>query len=66
MLGGLILFITLFSWTHRALFFLKPLADMGVAGTQYRLALALREIRHGPPPCWKKPPSRVMPESNTN
>lgn len=43
MLGGLILFIALFCWTHRALFFLKPLADMGVAGGQYRLALALHK-----------------------
>ena len=43
MLGGLILFIALICWTHRALFFLKPLADMGVAGAQYRLALALHK-----------------------
>jgi len=43
MLGGLILFIGLFCWVHRALFFLKPLADMGVAGAQYRLALALQK-----------------------
>jgi TPR repeat protein len=43
MLGGLILFIALFCWTHRALFFLKPLADMGVAGAQYRLARALQK-----------------------
>jgi Ni/Fe-hydrogenase subunit HybB-like protein len=34
MLGGLILFIALICWTHRALFFLKPLADMGVVGAQ--------------------------------
>ena len=43
MLGGLIVFIALFCWVHRALFFLKPLADMGVAGAQYRLALALHK-----------------------
>ena len=43
MVGGLILFIALFCWTHRALFFLKPLADMGVAGVQYRLALSLQK-----------------------
>jgi TPR repeat protein len=43
MLGGLILFIALICWTHRALFFLKPLADMGVAGAQYQLALALHK-----------------------
>jgi len=43
LLGGLILFIALFCWTHRALFFLKPLADMGIAGAQYRLALALQK-----------------------
>ena len=43
MLGGLILFIALICWTHRGLFFLKPLADMGVAGAQYRLALALHK-----------------------
>ena len=43
LLGGLILFIALFCWTHRALFFLKPLADMGIAGAQYRLALALHK-----------------------
>jgi len=43
MVGGLIVFIAFFCWTHRALFFLKPLADMGVAGAQYRLALALHK-----------------------
>jgi accessory gene regulator protein AgrB len=43
MLGGLILFIALICWTHRALFFLKPLADMGIAGAQYQLALALQK-----------------------
>jgi TPR repeat protein len=43
MLGGLILFIALFCWTHRLLFFVKPLADMGFAGAQYRLALALQK-----------------------
>ena len=43
MLGGLIVIIALFCWVHRALFFLKPLADMGVAGAQYRLALALQK-----------------------
>jgi hypothetical protein len=43
MLGGLILFIALICWTHRALFFLKPLADMGVAGAQYQLAMALHK-----------------------
>jgi TPR repeat protein len=43
MLGGLILFIALFCWVHRALFFLKPLAEMGVATAQYRLALALQK-----------------------
>jgi TPR repeat protein len=43
MLGGLILFIALICWTHRALFFLKPLADMGVAGAQYQLSLALHK-----------------------
>ena len=43
MLGGLVLFIALFCWTHRTLFFLKPLADMGVAGVQYRLALSLQK-----------------------
>jgi TPR repeat protein/accessory gene regulator protein AgrB len=43
MLGGLIVFIALFCWVHRALFFLNPLADMGVAGAQYRLALALQK-----------------------
>ncbi len=42
MLGGLILLIALFCWTHRLLFFVKPLADMGVAGVQYHLALSLQ------------------------
>jgi len=42
-IGGLIVIIALFCWVHRALFFLKPLADMGVAGAQYRLALALQK-----------------------
>ena len=41
-IGGLIVIIVLFCWVHRALFFLKPLADMGVAGAQYRLALTLQ------------------------
>ncbi|MHC4103571.1 MAG: tetratricopeptide repeat protein, partial [Planctomycetota bacterium] len=40
MLGGLIIFIAFFCWAHRVLFFLKPLAEMGVARAQYRLALA--------------------------
>ncbi len=43
MLGCLIFFIALFCWVHRALFFLKPLAEMGVARAQYRLALALHK-----------------------
>jgi TPR repeat protein len=43
LMGGLIVIIVLFCWVHRALFFLKPLADMGVAGAQYRLALALQK-----------------------
>jgi TPR repeat protein len=43
MLGGLIVFIALFCWVHRALFFLKPLAEMGFARAQYRLALALQK-----------------------
>ena len=43
MLGGLILFIAFFCWVHRALFFLKPLAAMGVTRAQYRLALALHK-----------------------
>jgi TPR repeat protein len=43
MLGSLIVFIALFCWVHRALFFLKPLAEMGIARAQYRLALALQK-----------------------
>jgi len=43
MLGGLILLIALICWTHRVLFFVKPFADMGFAGAQYRLALALHK-----------------------
>jgi TPR repeat protein len=43
MLAALILFIALFCWTHRLLFFVKPLADMGFAGAQYHLALALQK-----------------------
>ncbi len=43
MLGALILFIALFCWTHRLLFFVKPLADMGFAGAQYHLAMALKK-----------------------
>jgi TPR repeat protein len=43
MFGALILFIALFCWTHRLLFFVKPLADMGFAGAQYHLALALQK-----------------------
>lgn len=42
-LGVLILLIALICWTHRLLFFVKPLADMGFAGAQYRLALALQK-----------------------
>ena len=49
MVGGLIVFIVLLGWVHRALFFLKPLADLGVAGAQYQLALSLQ----------KKPGSRL-------
>jgi len=40
---GLIVFIALFCWVHRALFFLKPLADMGLVGAQYHLALSLQK-----------------------
>jgi len=50
MVCGLIVFIALFCWMHRALFFLKPLADMGVAGAQYHLALSIEKkpgSRHG-------------------
>ncbi|MGB5749850.1 MAG: tetratricopeptide repeat protein [Desulfobacterales bacterium] len=43
MVCGLIVFIALFCWMHRALFFLKPLADMGLAGAQYHLALSLQK-----------------------
>jgi TPR repeat protein len=43
MLGGLVLLIALFCWTHRLLFFVKPLADMGFAGVQYHLALSLQK-----------------------
>jgi TPR repeat protein len=43
LVGGLIVVMVLFCWVHRALFFLKPLAEMGVAGAQYRLALALQK-----------------------
>jgi len=43
MLGGLILFAGLFCWAHRVLFFVKPLAEMGIAGAQYHLALALQK-----------------------
>ncbi len=39
---GLVLWIALFCWTHRQLFFVKPLADMGIAGVQYHLALSLQ------------------------
>ena len=42
MVGGLIIAIVLFCWVHRALFFLKPLADMGISGAQYHLALSLQ------------------------
>jgi TPR repeat protein len=35
--------MALFCWTHRLLFFVKPLADMGIAGAQYHLALALQK-----------------------
>ena len=42
-LGGLILLIALFCWTHRLLFFIKPLADIGIAGAQYHLALSLQK-----------------------
>ena len=41
--GGLIVIIVLFCWVHRALFFFKPLANVGVAEAQYRLALALQK-----------------------
>ena len=56
LLVGLILFIALFCWTHRLLFFVKPLADMGFASAQYRLALAVQkssgsEFRSGASAC---------------
>ena len=40
---GLIVVIASFCWVHRTLFFLKPLADMGISGAQYRLALSLQK-----------------------
>jgi TPR repeat protein len=43
MVGGLIVAIVLLGWVHRALFFLKPLADMGIASAQYHLALSLQK-----------------------
>ena len=43
MLGVLVLLIALFCWTHRLLFFVKPLADMGIASVQYHLALSLQK-----------------------
>ena len=44
-IGAIAVIIILFGWVHRTLFFLKPLADMGFAGAQYRLALTLQEKR---------------------
>lgn len=43
MVGVLILLIALICWTHRLLFFVKPLADMGFAAAQYHLAVALQK-----------------------
>ena len=43
MVGGLIVAIVLLCWTHRLLFFVKPLADMGISGAQYHLALSLQK-----------------------
>lgn len=40
--GILILFVSL-GWTHRTLFFVKPLADLGFASAQYQLAMVLKE-----------------------
>jgi len=40
---GLIVFIALLGWVHRTLFILKPLADMGLVGAQYHLALSLQK-----------------------
>lgn len=41
--GGLLSLLVVFCWTHRILLVVKPLADVGVASAQYRLALAIKE-----------------------
>ena len=47
-LVGLIFFIAFLCWTHRLLLFVKPLADMGFASTQYHLALSLHKKSGSP------------------
>ena len=50
--GSLLLGLLVFGWHHRTLLFVKPLADLGFASAQYRLAITLKEqsiIHHGRP-----------------
>ena len=42
LLAGIVVFVVLFCWVHRMLFFVRPLATMGFASAQYRLAMALK------------------------
>ena len=51
-IAGIIILLLSLGWTHRTLLFVKPLADLGFASAQYRLAMVLKEEsikRHGRP-----------------
>ncbi len=41
--GALVALVVFFCWTHRILLVVKPLADLGIASAQYRLAMAIKE-----------------------
>ncbi len=41
--GSLLILVLSLGWTHRTLLFVKPLADMGIAAAQYRLAMVIKE-----------------------
>ncbi len=40
--AGLLTLLLVFGWTHRLRLVVKPLADLGVASAQYRLAMAIK------------------------
>lgn len=52
LLAAVLILLVSLGWTHRTLLLVKPLADLGFASAQYRLAMVLKEEsiqRHGRP-----------------